>query len=390
MVRTGIDNINRFWPKALKRARIGLLAHSASVSSNLKYSWDVLRDENLAELVAIFGPQHGLFGETQANMVEWEGYKDPVTGLYIYSLYGKNRKPTKEMLEGIDGIVIDLQDVGSRYYTYIWTMYLVMEACLENKKFVVVLDRPNPISGISVEGPVLKEEYSSFVGLKPLPIRHGMTIGEIALYFKETFLKDLELHVIRMTGWKRGFFWSDTGLEWVNPSPNMPSEKTALLYPGMCLLEGTNLSEGRGTTRPFEIFGAPFIDPFKLSEKLNSLKLDGVFFRPLYFIPSFDKFKGERCGGIQIHILDKRKIKPFKVGVAVLMTVMSMYPEGFSWSSGPYEYEFEKKPIDILAGTSRLREALERGEPLKKLEEWWNQESKEFDERVRKKYLLYE
>ena len=364
--------------------------HQASVNSNLRYTWDVFSHFDKVKVKALLAPQHGLFGETQDNMIEWEDFRDPSTGLPVYSLYGKSRKPLPYMLEGIDGIVVDLQDVGSRYYTYIWTLYLVMESALENGKFVVVLDRPNPIGGLEIEGPVLKEAYSSFVGLKPLPVRHGMTIGEIALLFKGEYLRDINLFVLKMENWSRNYFWEDTGLEWVNPSPNMPSEKTALLYPGMCLLEATNISEGRGTTRPFEIIGAPFINPYELVEALENYSLEGVYFRPLYFIPTFNKFAGEKCGGLQIHIRDKKALKPFKIGVVIIKVIKELYPDHFRWREPPYEYEFKKLPIDILAGSNHLREALDRGDPIDEMETWWKLEGEVFNKEVRSKYLIYE
>ena len=389
-VNLGIDEIERKWPEELWGARVGLLVHQASVDSNLRYTWDVFLHSQFVKVRALFAPQHGLFGETQDNMIEWQDFEDPATGLPVYSLYGKSRKPLSYMLANIDGIVVDLQDVGSRYYTYIWTLYLLMESAMENRKFVVVLDRPNPIGGIEVEGPVLKEEFSSFVGLKPLPVRHGMTIGEIALLFKGEYLKDVELYVIKMENWKREYFWEDTGLEWINPSPNMPSPKTALLYPGMCLFEATNVSEGRGTTRPFEIIGAPFINPYELVETLKNFHLEGVYFRPLYFIPTFNKYAGEKCGGVQIHLKDRENFKPFKVAVTLIKVIKELYPQRFQWRRPPYEYEFEKLPIDILAGTSHLREALERKDSMESLESWWISESEAFDRMVRSKYLIYE
>lgn len=388
--RLGIDRIEEEWPKELKGAKVALLVHQASVNSNLKYTWDVFSHFDKVKVKALLAPQHGLFGETQDNMIEWEDFRDPSTGLPVYSLYGKSRKPLPYMLEGIDGIVVDLQDVGSRYYTYIWTLYLVMESALENGKFVVVLDRPNPIGGLEIEGPVLKEAYSSFVGLKPLPVRHGMTIGEIALLFKGEYLRDINLFVLKMENWSRNYFWEDTGLEWVNPSPNMPSEKTALLYPGMCLLEATNISEGRGTTRPFEILGAPFINPYELVEALENYSLEGVYFRPLYFIPTFNKFAGEKCGGLQIHITDKKALKPFKIGVVIIKVIKELYPDHFRWREPPYEYEFKKLPIDILAGSNYLREALDRGDPIEEMETWWKLEGEVFNKEVRSKYLIYE
>jgi len=388
--RLGIDRIEEEWPKELKGAKVALLVHQASVNSNLRYTWNVFSHFDKVKVKALLAPQHGLFGETQHNMIEWEDFRDPSTGLPVYSLYGKSRKPLPYMLEGIDGIVVDLQDVGSRYYTYIWTLYLVMESALENGKFVVVLDRPNPIGGLEIEGPVLKEAYSSFVGLKPLPVRHGMTIGEIALLFKGEYLRDINLFVLKMENWSRNYFWEDTGLEWVNPSPNMPSEKTALLYPGMCLLEATNVSEGRGTTRPFEILGAPFINPYELVEALENYSLEGVYFRPLYFIPTFNKFAGEKCGGLQIHIRDKKALKPFKIGVVIIKVIKELYPDHFRWREPPYEYEFEKLPIDILAGSNHLREALDRGDSIEEMETWWKLEGEVFNKEVRSKYLIYE
>ncbi|MEO0239426.1 MAG: DUF1343 domain-containing protein [candidate division WOR-3 bacterium] len=389
-IRLGIDRMEEEWPKELKGAKVALLVHQASVNSNLRYTWDVFSHFDKVKVKALLAPQHGLFGETQDNMIEWEDFRDPSTGLPVYSLYGKSRKPLPYMLEGIDGIVVDLQDVGSRYYTYIWTLYLVMESALENGKFVVVLDRPNPIGGLEVEGPVLEETYSSFVGLKPLPVRHGMTIGEIALLFKGEYLRDINLSVLKMENWSRNYFWEDTGLEWVNPSPNMPSEKTALLYPGMCLLEATNISEGRGTTRPFEILGAPFINPYELVDALENYSLEGVYFRPLYFIPTFNKFAGERCGGLQIHIRDKKALKPFKIGVVIIKVIKELYPDHFRWREPPYEYEFKKLPIDILAGSNHLREALDRGDSIEEIETWWKLEGEVFDKEVRSKYLIYE
>ncbi|MEW6585437.1 MAG: DUF1343 domain-containing protein, partial [Nitrospirota bacterium] len=249
----GLDLINKSWPKHLKNACVGLLAHPASVNGKLEHAVSVFRKTKLFELKALFGPQHGIRGETQDNMIEWEGYRDHATGLPVFSLYGRTRRPIPSMLEGIDVMVIDLQDVGARYYTFIWTMYLSMQACVEMKKSVVILDRPNPIGGHRTEGAVLDSRFSSFVGLRPLPIRHGMTIGEIGNYLRNEFYPDLDFRIIAMQGWKRPMWFEDTSLPWVMPSPNMPAVDTAVVYPGMCLLEGTNLGEGRGTAKPFEI-----------------------------------------------------------------------------------------------------------------------------------------
>jgi uncharacterized protein YbbC (DUF1343 family) len=322
-------------------------------------------------------------------MIEWEGFRDRETGLPVYSLYGRTRKPEKGMLKDIDVLVIDLQDIGSRYYTFIWTMELCMEACQEMGKSVVILDRPNPIGGLITEGPVLDESFKSFVGQRPLPVRHGMTIAEIGLYLKNEYYPSLDLEILPMTGWARKDWFDETGLPWVMPSPNMPIPYTAIVYPGMCLLEGTNLSEGRGTTRPFEIFGAPYIKPDALVKRLNEYKLPGVIFRPLFFQPTFQKHEGKLCGGVQMHISSGEKFRPFKTGVAVIMTARNLYPEDFKWKQPPYEYETEKMPIDILSGTDRLREDIESGRSLNSMEEWWKEECGQFNKHVRKKYLIY-
>ena len=388
MVLTGLDRLEKAWPKELKDLCVGLLAHPASVNRKLEHSLNVFLKSKKFQLKALFGPQHGIRGETQDNMVEWEGFLDAQTGLPVYSLYGHKRKPETEMLKDIDVLAIDLQDVGSRYYTFIWTMELCMQACLECNKSVIVLDRPNPLGGLAIEGAVLDMSYASFVGQRSLPIRHGMTAGEIANYFKNEFYPSLNLHVIKMQGWKRNMWFDQTKLPWVMPSPNMPTLDTAIVYPGMCLLEGTNLSEGRGTTRPFEIFGAPFIEPDILIKRLREFKLSGVVFRPMSFFPTFQKHAGKLCGGAQIHVIDRNKFKPFKTGAAILKAVRNLYPEQFRWKEPPYEYETKKMPIDILAGTDRLRKDIEKGESLKNMESWWYSETKTL-EKTRRKYLLY-
>ena len=390
MTLTGLDIFKKKWPQALLGAKVGLLVHPASVSKNLEHASSLFFESPKCELKVFFGPQHGIRGETQDNMIEWKGFHDLRTGLPVYSLYSKTRKPPAAMLKAVDVLAVDLQDVGARYYTFIWTMELCMQACSEMGKSVVILDRPNPLGGSVIEGPVLQPEFASFVGLRPIPIRHGMTVGEIALYLKETYYPSLDLHVINMKGWKRSQLFDETGLPWVLPSPNMPTLETAIVYPGMCLLEGTLLSEGRGTTRPFEIFGAPFIDPDKLAARLNEFKLPGVLFRPLYFQPTFQKHAGEVCGGAQIHLLDRSKYRSFKTGVAVLKAVNELYPRRPLWKSPPYEYETEKMPIDILAGTDRLRISIEKGDALDHMESWWSVGCASFDKTVRKKYLIYE
>ncbi len=386
-VQTGLDTLIKCWPKVLNGSRVGLLVHPASVNTKMEHSVDVMLKYKSLKIKALFGPQHGIRGETQDNMIEWKGFRDRKTGIPVYSLYSERRKPNSSMLRDIDVMVIDLQDVGARYYTFIWTMQLCMQACAEAGKSIVILDRPNPIGGKMTEGPVLDMIYSSFVGMSPLPVRHGMTIGEIGNYLRNEFYPSLDFHVIPMKGWNRKQWFDDTHLPWVLPSPNMPTLETATVYPGICLLEGTNLSEGRGTTRPFEIFGAPFVKPDLLAQELNGLDLPGVLFRPIYFQPAFQKHAGKLCGGAQIHIKNRDRFKPFKTGVAVLSVIHRLYPEKFRWKKPPYEYEQKKMPIDILAGTDRLRKDIESGKSVDAMEKWWNDQRLVFNRSIRKKYL---
>jgi len=388
-MQTGLDMFEKSWPAKLKGARVGLVAHPASVDSKLRHAAGCFLKSGKVELRALFGPQHGVRGETQDNMIEWKGFRDKKTGLPVYSLYSDTRKPSPMMLKGLDALVIDMQDAGARYYTFIWTMELCMLACEETGKSFIVLDRPNPLGGTVTEGPVLDTAYKSFVGQRPLPVRHGMTIAEIANYLKNEFYPSLDFHIIPMKGWKREMWFDDTGLPWVLPSPNMPTVDTAAVYPGMCLLEATNLSEGRGTTRPFEIFGAPFIDAGILAARLEKFRLPGVIFRPMYFLPMFQKHAGKLCGGAQIHVTDRKKFKPFRTGAAVIRAVRDLYPDRFEWKQPPYEYETEKMPIDILAGTDRFRKDMENGRPPDQMEKWWDEQRREFNKKLRKRFLIY-
>ncbi len=383
----GIDLIEEKLDKKFFNSKVGVLTNPSGINFNFQSTVEViLKSENL-KLKAIFGPQHGFTGHTQANMVEWEGFKDPLLKIPIYSLYGKRREPKEEWLSDLNLLIIDLQDIGSRYYTYIWTMALCFKICEKINLPVLVLDRPNPIGCKNLEGFVLKEEFSSFVGFHPLPIRHGMTICEVALYFKENFYKKLDLYIIPMKNYKRSYFFEDTKANWVMPSPNIPTIDTCFLYPGACLLEGTNISEGRGTTKPFEIFGAPFFEE-RIEKEIRKIKIDGGFLRPLYFQPTFDKYKGEICKGFQVHILNRKSFKPFKTFVSILKIIFDLYEKNFEWKKPPYEYEFEKMPIDILAGTDLLRKGIEGKISLKDMEEIWEGECKEF-QKLRKNYLLY-
>lgn len=342
---------------------------------------------------ALFGPQHGARGEKQDNMIESAPYADPATGLPVHSLYGDVRKPTPEMLAGLDVVLFDLQDVGVRVYTFVWTMALAMEACGEAGVRFVVLDRPNPVGGVR-EGPVLRRGFESFVGLHPIPLRHGLTCGELAQWLRAERGVECELSVLPCRGWRRDMSWHETGLPWVMPSPNLPTLSSCAVYPGMVLLEGTNLSEGRGTTRPFELFGAPWLDPGTLVERLNRAQLPGVAFRPCHFEPTFQKHAGKLCGGAQLHVTDRRAFAPARTAVEVLSAVRdlsacNLSPDRFEWRAPPYEYEDTLPPIDILWGHDGLRAAIEAGVGAGEIMRETERELAEFSASV-EPYLLYD
>jgi uncharacterized protein YbbC (DUF1343 family) len=351
-IQLPLDNLHELWPEELRGARIGALLHPASVSSKLEHASRILERFNgeLFRLAAFFGPQHGFLGQTQDNMAEWKTYEHPRLHIPIYSLYGEHREPTAEMLQNIDAVVIDLQDIGARYYTFIWTLYLCMRACEKQGVHVVVLDRPNPINGLTIEGPILDSDYRSFVGMHPIHVRHGRTIAELALQFRNEAFLNCRLSILPVRNWKRAMWFDETGLPWVMPSPNMPTLETATVYPGMCLLEGTTISEGRGTTRPFEIFGAPFIEAEQLCRELNNSKLPGVFFREAYFQPAFHKFAGRLCGGAQLHVVNRNSFRPFATGVEIIKRIRKLCGDQFQWKQPPYEYEWKRLPIEILIG----------------------------------------
>lgn len=348
-----VDRLAELWPARLRGRRTGALLHAASVDGTLRPTLSILEQMNAEHdirLAALFGPQHGFETTTQDNMIEWSGYQHPRLGIPVHSLYGDHREPTDAMLDGLEVLFIDLVDVGARYYTFIWTMLLCLKAASRHGITVVVADRPNPINGLTTEGRPQQPDHLSFVGLHPLPVRHARTIGELARQFRDESVPDVDLEVLPFEGWNRAHYHDETGLPWVMPSPNMPTANTAVVYPGMCLLEGTNLSEGRGTTRPFELFGAPWMDGEKTCAELNALRLPGVHFRAAAFEPGFQKYAGQICRGAQLHVTDRRVFEPVRTALEILRLTADVYAGKFAWKQPPYEYETGKLPIEILCG----------------------------------------
>lgn len=364
--------------------RIGLVTNMTGVDHQLRSTIDRFFNHEALNLVALYSPEHGIRGMAQAGEKVQSIEEDPHTGLPVYSLYGETRKPTPEMLQNIDVMVFDLQDIGARYYTYIYTMAYVMEACGEQGIEVTILDRPNPIGGDVVEGNFVEPELRSFVGLYPIPNRHGLTVGELAHLFKGEFGVKAQINVIPMTGWSRHMHFLDTDLLWVPPSPNVTSEEMCLLYPGTCLVEGTNLSEGRGTTRPFEYIGAPFINGMDLAEALNREGLPGVLARPVSFKPTFQKFEEEHCEGVQLHVVDRNQLHSVAVGLKLLTTIARMYPEDFEFLK--YE-EHRHYFFDLLVGTKDLREQILEGSIESFLKQM--REDRLAFQKQREPYLLY-
>ena len=389
MVKTGLEILLESKLNLLQGSRVGLIVNPSSINSRFEHAADLFHQHPQIKLTALFGPQHGIRGETQDNMIEWQTFRDKRTGLPAYSLYGETRKPTAEMLGDLDVLVLDIQDVGTRVYTFIYTMALAMEAAREQGQRFIVLDRPNPINGLQIEGNILEPDFQSFVGMFPIPMRHGMTIGELALLFNREFGIGCELEVVKMEGWRRELWYEDTGLPWVMPSPNIPTPDTAVVYPGNVMIEGTDVSEGRGTTRPFEVIGAAYIDGDQLVAELKKANLPGVAFRPLHFQPTFHKFAGVICGGIQLHVIDRSSFKPVITGVALISAIRRLYPDHLEWKQPPYEYVYDKLPFDVINGSSRPREQIERGTPVDEIEKSWAEELREFADR-RGRYLLYE
>ncbi|HWK10708.1 MAG TPA: DUF1343 domain-containing protein [Vicinamibacterales bacterium] len=367
--------------------RLGVVCNPASIDSRFRHVVDRLTQAG-CRLTAIFGPQHGFHSDVQENMIESAHGQDARRRLPVYSLYSETREPTREMLADVDVLVIDLQDVGTRIYTYIYTMANCLRAARRHGIRVVVCDRPNPIGGDQIEGASLVAGYESFVGQFPIPMRHGMTIGELTRLFNDRFGLGAAVDVVRMEGWHRSMYFDDTGLPWVLTSPNIPTLDTAIVYPGAVLFEGTMISEGRGTTRPFELIGAPWIDGDRLATALNARGLPGVFFRPAFFEPTFHKHAKTGCGGCQIHVTDRRSFEPVRASVELLVELRRQAPERFAWREPPYEYEHVKPPIDILYGSDRLRTAVDADRSAEEIRAAWDADEEAFA-RLREPFLLY-
>jgi uncharacterized protein YbbC (DUF1343 family) len=372
----------------LKGQRVGIVCNPASVDADLSHIVDRIAVHGGARLTAIFGPQHGFRSDVQDNMIETAHGEDESRRVPIYSLYSETREPTAAMLRDLDVLVIDLQDVGVRIYTYIYTMANCLKAASRHGLKVIVCDRPNPIGGVQVEGPVLVKGHESFVGMYPIPMRHGMTIAELARLFNEHFGIGADLEVVPMNGWRRDMYFDDTGRTWILSSPNIPTFDTTLVYPGAVLFEGTNVSEGRGTTRPFEFLGAPWVVAERFAGAMNRRGLAGAFFRPIVFEPTFHKHAGQACGGCQVHVLDRRAFRAVETGIALIEAFRASGPERFAWKDPPYEYEHERIPIDVLAGSTGLREQIEAGVPAHEIAWSWKDATEAFV-RVRQRFLLY-
>ena len=385
----GVERLLKEEIDKIRGQRVGLVCNQASVlPDTFEHAADVFGANGDFSLTTLFGPQHGIRGDVQDNMIETPHAVDERTGRMVYSLYSETREPTEEMVRDIDTFVVDLQDVGCRIYTFVYTMANCMIAAKRFGKKVVVCDRPNPIGGLAIEGNITEHEFKSFVGQYELPTRHGMTIGELSLMFNDHFGIGCELEVVKMEGWTREMWGDETGLPWILPSPNIPTVDTCVVFPATVHIEGTELSEGRGTTKPFEINGAPFIDPYEWVSELEKFRFEGVKFRHSFFRPTFQKWGGKTCGGVQIHVTDRNAFTPVIVGIAMVKTAYDLYTDKFQWKQSAYEYVFDKNPFDVVCGTDNIRKQIEGGIPLREIEAEWVDGLKHFGS-ARRDHLLY-
>ncbi|MCP4117855.1 MAG: DUF1343 domain-containing protein [Desulfobacteraceae bacterium] len=384
---TGLENLCRTPLSLPKDCRIGLLANPASVDGKFRHASRLINDLYPDRLKALFSPQHGFFAEKQDNMIESGHTMDPELGIPVFSLYSNTRKPTKEMMDAIDLLMIDIQDVGTRVYTFIYTISYCLEAAARYGKSVVILDRPNPVGGVRVEGNILEENCASFVGRYPIPMRHGLTVGEIALLFNKRHGINADLKVVPMENWARDMFFEDTGLPWIAPSPNLPTPASAMVYPGQVIFEGTNLSEGRGTTQPFELFGAPFVDTDAILANLEG-RISGAVLRPVCFQPCSGKWQNHVCQGFQIHVTSPATYRSYGTSMMLLQQIMQLHPDGFQWKEPPYEYEYQRRPMDLILGNERLADQLLEMDGIDALEDSWKGPANEFKEMSRE-FQLY-
>jgi uncharacterized protein YbbC (DUF1343 family) len=387
-VSTGLDQFRDGQWRRFKGSRIGLLSNQASLDANLNHAKHVISGLLPGHLKALFGPQHGYGGEEQDNMIETGHSVDQGMNIPVYSLYSDHREPLEDMLDMIDVLIIDLQDVGTRVYTFVSTMLNCMKAAKKAGTKIVILDRPNPLGGVVTEGNILKSDLFSFVGPWAIPMRHGLTMGEMALMFDHVLNLGAVPDVIPMSGWNRGMLWKDTGLRWIMPSPNMPIPETAYVYPGQVIWEGTNLSEGRGTCRPFEIFGAPYLNTALIRERLAPETIKGCCLQEISFRPTFNKWEGSSCRGFMIHILDHNLFRPYLTSISLLKAIIEVHRSTFQWKDPPYEYEFEKMPIDLILGDRELRRTIEDGGDILKIAGGWKSENLNYDAE-RSRYLIY-
>ena len=386
MIKTGLETLYDNVPECLKGRRLGLLANPASITNEFAHAKDVITQLFPGQIKALFSPQHGFFAEKQDNMIESGHFRDPDLDVPVFSLYSETRIPTDEMFAPIDTLVVDIQDVGTRVYTFIYTISYCLEVAAKLGRSVVILDRPNPVGGLQVEGNILDASCASFVGRYPIPMRHGMTVGEICAYINTTGNIGCDLTVIPMQGWARNMYWQDTGLVWIAPSPNLPTPLSAMVYPGQVIFEGTNLSEGRGTTLPFEQFGAPYVDIQKIRQGVHG-RLEGIFLRPVCFAPTSGKWQGRTCQGFHIHVTDKDTYKPYLSSLILLQQIIRAHPDKFEFKAPPYEYEYERLPMDLILGSRQLREHIEKMENIFELEEQWQESLEQFKQASRPFYL---
>ncbi|MCK5313189.1 MAG: DUF1343 domain-containing protein [Desulfobacteraceae bacterium] len=387
-VLTGIENLIASPPDYLSDMRLGLLCNPASVDKNFIHTSKVINKLFPNKLKALFSPQHGFYADKQDNMIESDHSKETNFEIPIFSLYSKTRIPTKEMFDLIDCLIIDLQDTGCRVYTFIYTISFCLEKAAQYNKKIIILDKPNPIGGTQVEGNLLEKEYKSFVGRFPIPMRHGMTIGEISSFFNKTFDINCDLKIIKLKGWERRMYYSDTNLNWILPSPNLPTPASCMVYPGQVIFEGTNISEGRGTTLPFELFGTPYINSYKIAGIILN-KIPGAHLRPVKFEPVSGKWQNKTCNGFQIHVTDKEIFKPYKTSLILLQEIMKLYKDDFKFKPPPYEYEYDKLPMDLILGSKELRKKIENHEDIDKIEQSWQKDLDTFI-KTSKEFYLYE